>query len=57
LPISQPTPLLRRQIDFLAHAVEHHKIVARALHLGELELHRRIIAQSPGKPTLPAKAR
>ena len=49
VPIRQPAPLLSRQIDFLTHAVEHHKIVARALHLGELELHRLIIAQPPAR--------
>ena len=39
------------EVDALANAVEHHKIVAQSLHLGELETHIRIIAgDSPAAP-------
>ena len=48
VPVGQQAPLLGLEPHALAHAVEHDKIVAGALHLGELQLHDRIIADTQG---------
>ena len=44
LPVSQRTRALRGHFNGGSHPVEHDKVVARAMHFGEVPDHARIIA-------------
>src|SRR5690606_30014146 len=50
--IREAAARLRRERERPIAAVQHHEIVAESVHLGELEVHRRVFPRSPAGPSL-----
>src|SRR5450759_1837339 len=39
MPVGQQTQLFRAELDVLTHAIQHHEVIAGAMHFGELYEH------------------
>jgi hypothetical protein len=47
MPVCQQTQLFWGKLDVLANAIQHHEVVASAVHLGEFEQHYEISISLP----------